>query len=81
MVVMFFPAACETGVVQERVSAPFTWTLHAPQYPAPHPNLVPVNSSVSRRTHSSGVSGSTVTFLSEPLTRSVNSGMGKPKTS
>src|SRR5438876_11472686 len=68
MVVMFLPAACETGMVHERVSAPLIWTLHAPQYPAPQPNLVPVSSRVSRRTQSRGVSAATVTFFEKPLT-------------
>src|SRR5215467_10995175 len=84
MVVIFFPAACETGARHERVSAPLTWTLQAPHSPAPQPNLVPVSSSVSRRTQSSGVSASTLTLFSVPLTFRVKFGMGRagkyPKT-
>src|SRR5271169_1280214 len=67
MVVMFFATACETGVEQERTGSPSTWTVQAPQRPAPQPNFVPVNSSVSRRTQSRGVSGATSTFRSLPL--------------
>ena len=37
----------------------------------PHPNLVPVKPSVSRSTHSSGVSGSTSTVRVCPFTVSV----------
>src|SRR5579859_7881742 len=76
MVVMFLPATCETGVEQERIGLPSACTVQAPQRPAPHPNFVPVSSSVSRRTQSRGVSGETLTFFSLPLTRSVISAMG-----
>ena len=75
IVVIFALEAAETGVMQERVGLPSKWTVQAPQSPAPHPNLVPDNASVSRRTHSSGVSGDTVTFRSWPFMRRVNSGM------
>src|SRR5271167_1137522 len=72
---MFFAAACETGVEQERTGSPSRWTVHAPQRPAPQPNFVPVNSSVSRRTQSKGVSGATSTFRSLPLMRRVMAAM------
>ena len=75
MVVMFFPETCETGVEQERMGAPSACTVQAPHKPAPQPNFVPVSSSVSRSTQSSGVSGETLTFFSLPLTRSVMSAM------
>src|ERR1700737_446020 len=75
MVVMFFPEACETGVEQDRIAAPSACTVQAPHKPAPHPNFVPVSSSVSRRTQSKGVSGETLTFFSLPFTRSVTSAM------
>ena len=65
----------DTGVEQERTAAPSTCTVQAPQRPAPQPNLVPVSSSASRKTQSSGVSGETLTFFSLPLTRSVMSAM------
>src|SRR5271167_3843142 len=72
---MFFAAACETGVEQERTGSPSRWTVHAPQRPAPQPNFVPVNSSVSRRTQSRGVSGATSAFRSLPLMRRVMTAM------
>src|SRR5258708_22803511 len=75
MVVTFFPATCETGVEHERVGLPSTCTVQAPHNPAPHPNFVPVSSRASRRTHSSGVSGETLTFFSLPLMRSARSAM------
>src|ERR1700737_1123980 len=75
MVVMFFPEACETGVEQDRIAAPSACTVQAPHKPAPHPNFVPVSSSVSRRTQSRGVSGETLTFFSLPFTRRVTSAM------
>src|SRR5271166_2530698 len=75
MVVTLFPATCETGVEHERIAVPSTCTVQAPHNPAPHPNFVPVSSSVSRRTQRSGVSGETETFFSLPLTRSVRSAM------
>src|SRR5579863_5071008 len=68
MVVIFFAAACEMGVEQERTGSPSTWTVHAPHRPAPQPNFVPVNSNVSRRTQSRGVSGATSTLRELPLT-------------
>ena len=45
--------------------------MQAPQAAMPHPNFVPVNPSVSRRTHSSGVCGSTSTERVRPFTSSV----------
>jgi hypothetical protein len=54
---MPFPATCETGVEHDRIAAPSTCTVQAPQNPAPQPNFVPVSSSVSRNTQSNGVSG------------------------
>jgi hypothetical protein len=74
-VVMFFPETCDTGVEQERTGDPSTWTVQAPQSPAPQPNFVPVSCSVSRRTQSNGVSGDTLTFFSLALMRNVKSAM------
>src|SRR4249919_10464 len=42
--------------------------MHAPHWPAPQPNLVPVSFNSSRSTHKSGVSGSAVTVWLLPLT-------------
>src|SRR6266581_9739210 len=75
---MFLPATCETGVVQERVAAPSTCTVHAPHSPAPQPNFVPVSWRVSRRTQRRGVSRETLTLRSLPLTRRVMSAMEAP---
>jgi hypothetical protein len=75
MVVIFAFEAAETGVRQERAGLPSMWTVQAPQRPAPHPNFVPVSSSVSRSTQSNGVSAATLIFRSWPLMRRVNSGM------
>ena len=76
MVVTFLPDTCETGVTQERVAAPATWTVHAPQRPAPQPYFVPLSCKESRNTQSSGVPGDTFTFFALPFTRSENSAMG-----
>src|SRR5216683_7575775 len=57
-----------TEVTQERVGAPSTCTVHAPQSAIPHPNFVPVIPSTSRNTHKSGVSPSTSTVRWTPLT-------------
>src|SRR6266436_5433767 len=78
MVLMFLPPTCDTGVVQERVSAPSTWTLHAPHNPAPQPNFVPVSCKVSRRTQSRGVSAETSTVFAAPFTFRAKVGMGGP---
>jgi hypothetical protein len=42
--------------------------VHAPHWAMPHPYLVPVRANVSRRTHNSGVAGSTSTSTGLPLT-------------
>src|ERR1700674_2415249 len=57
-----------TGVMQERVAAPSTCTVQARQSAMPQPNFVPVMPSTSRNTHRSGVSPSTSTVRSTPLT-------------
>src|SRR5689334_9434169 len=56
------------GVMQERVATPSMCTVQAPHSAMPQPNLVPVMPSTSRSTHSSGVSPSTSTDLTAPLT-------------
>src|SRR5450755_1560922 len=67
MVVIFFPATVETGVTQDRAAAPSMCTVHAPQSAIPQPNLVPVMASVSRNTHSKGISGLTSTDCGLPF--------------
>ena len=60
-----------TGSEQERVAAPSIWTVQAPHWAMPQPYFVPVRPSCSRITHSSGVSGSTSTVWTVPLTLSL----------
>src|ERR1700682_287152 len=67
MVVTFFPATAEMAVWQERAASPLMCTVQAPHKPAPQPNFVPVLSSVSRSTQSSGISGLTLTVSDFPF--------------
>jgi hypothetical protein len=53
-VVTDLPTARSVAVWQAFVPRPSTSTVQAAQKPAPQPNLVPVSSSTSRRTQSSG---------------------------
>src|ERR1019366_10538297 len=46
----------ETGVRQARNANPPTCTVQAPHWPIPQPYLAPRRSSISRKTHSSGIS-------------------------
>src|SRR5688572_18408496 len=62
------PAAADTGVWHARTARPRRCTVHAPHWPVPHPYFVPFKSSVSRNTHSSGMSGATSTETGLPLT-------------
>src|SRR3979409_1357548 len=68
MVVIFLPAAAETGVEHERTGLPLMCTVQAPHCAMPQPNLVPVSPSSSRITHSSGVSAGCSELTSLPLT-------------
>src|SRR5579871_3412123 len=68
MVVTDFPSTSDTGMEQERTASPLMCTVQAPQAAMPQPNLVPVSLRCSRRTQSSGVSGSTPSSLRTPLT-------------
>src|SRR2546426_574364 len=72
IVVMGVPTARPTGSEHDRTASPLTSTVQAPHWPIPQPYFVPVNPIESRRTHSSGVSGSTSTAYWMLLTRSVN---------
>src|ERR1700720_842424 len=67
IVVIFFPATLETGVMQERVASPLMCTVHAPQSAMPQPNFVPGMLRVSRKTQSSGMSGLTSTDWALPF--------------
>jgi hypothetical protein len=54
--------------MQERTGLPATWTVQAPHWAMPHPNLVPVMPRTSRSTHRSGMSGGTSTSRLAPFT-------------
>src|SRR5579863_6559695 len=62
MVVTSFPAARDTGVLQERTGLPSRCTVQAPHCATPQPYFVPVKPRCSRSTQSKGVEGSTSTF-------------------
>src|SRR5712675_2233840 len=68
MVVISEVPMLSIGVIQERVATPSTCTVQAPQSATPQPNFVPVMPSTSRNTHKRGVSPSTSTDRSRPLT-------------
>src|SRR5215472_2516294 len=68
MVVTSEAPMLSTGVTQDRVALPSMCTVQAPHNAMPQPNLVPVMPSTSRSTHKSGVSPSTSTDLTAPLT-------------
>src|ERR1700682_3211465 len=67
MVVMALLPMLSMVVMQERVAAPSTCTVHAPHCATPHPNFVPVMPSTSRSTQSRGASPSTSTVRLTPL--------------
>src|SRR3984893_18520802 len=67
IVVIFLAPTALTGIEQDLVAIPSMWTVQAPHWAMPQPYLVPVRLRVSRRTHSSGVSGSTSTCCACPL--------------
>ena len=50
------------GVWHERAATPLRWTVQAPHWAMPQPYFVPVSSSSSRSTQSSGVSGDACTL-------------------
>ena len=53
----------DTGVWHDRTGLPSTCTVHAPHWPMPQPNLVPFRLSMSRSTHSRGMSAATSTVV------------------
>lgn len=81
IVVIFCPAAADTGSEHERTGAPFRCTVQAPHCAIPHPNLVPVIFNSSRKTHKSGVSGSTSSLRACLLIVRVNCAMMKKQKS
>src|ERR1700730_7208982 len=67
MVVICLPATALTGIEQERIATPSTWTVQAPHCAMPQPYLVPVMPMVSRNTQSKGVVSSTSALWDWPL--------------
>ena len=67
IVVMSASPTLPTGVMHDRVARPPTWTVQAPHMPMPQPNFVPVSPTMSRITHSSGVSSSASIATVRPL--------------
>src|SRR5262249_52194180 len=70
------------GVMHERVASPLMCTVQAPHKAIPQPNFVPVMFKVSRRTHKSGICGSTSTVVDLPFSVKVTAmatsvGLGK----
>src|SRR5208282_1446032 len=81
IVVTFFPTARDTGVTHERTASPSRCTVQAPHCAIPQPYFVPVRCRFSRKTHSSGIWGSTSTVDRFPFTTSVitvNSSQTRP---
>src|SRR5215813_11002379 len=68
MVVTVDSPTLATGITQERNGIPFRCTVQAPHKALPQPNFVPVIPSTSRKTQSKGMSPSTSTSCSTPLT-------------
>src|SRR5262245_12421562 len=72
MVVTGAPAACDTIVWHDRTARPRRCTVHAPHWPIPHPNLVPLRFRTSRMAHNRGMSPGTSTIVVLPLTVNAN---------
>src|ERR1700738_2850280 len=68
MVVTGLSPIALTGNTHERTARPSRWTVQAPHWATPHPNLVPVRPTISRNTHNSGMSAGTSTERRSPLT-------------
>src|SRR5258705_2405209 len=68
MVVIFLPSTALTGIAHERTAVPSMCTVQAPHWAMPQPYLVPVRPICSLSTQSSGVLGSTSTWVVFPLT-------------
>src|ERR1700743_2049752 len=71
IVVMARPLTALTGSTQDRTALPSIWTVQAPHWAMPQPNLVPVMPRMSRSTQSRGISGGASTALCSPLIVSV----------
>jgi len=68
MVVTAWLPTLDTGVTQDRTGLPPRWTVHAPHWATPQPNLEPFRSRTSRKTQSRGMSAGTSTVAALPLT-------------
>src|SRR5208337_3057454 len=75
MVVIFLPATAEMGVTHDRTGWPSMWTVQAPHSDMPHPNLVPVMPSVSRKTQSSGMAETASTDCGLPFKVNLTAGI------
>src|SRR5712691_8735171 len=78
MVVTVLPVTLRACVKQERTALPLTCTVHAPHSAMPQPNFVPVMPRVSRKTHSSGISGLTSTVCGLPFKVNLIDAMRNP---
>ena len=58
IVVTLALATAAIGTEHERIAWPLTCTVQAPHWAIPHPNLVPVSPTTSRKAQRRGVSGS-----------------------
>jgi hypothetical protein len=67
-VVILAPSIAPIGTEQERIGLPPMCTVQAPHCAMPQPNFVPVRPTTSRKTQSSGVSGSISMRREVPLT-------------
>src|SRR5258705_13938142 len=68
----------ETGIEHDLSGLPFMKTVQAPHWATPQPNFVPVSPIASRKTQSSGGSGSTSTFCTCPFTFSEKAAIADP---
>ena len=74
MVVISRPSTVPIGLEQERMAFPFCNTVQAPHSAMPQPNFVPVSPRMSRRYHSSGISGSPSKVLGASVHLEMNHG-------
>src|ERR1039458_8826234 len=74
MVVILLPATAEMGVTHDRTGRPSMWTVQAPHSDMPHPNLVPVMPSESRKTQSSGMAETASTDCGLPFKVNLTAG-------
>src|SRR5271157_1177354 len=75
MVVIGLPATAEMGVTHDCTGWPSMWTVQAPHSDMPHPNLVPVMPSVSRKTQSSGMAETASTDCGLPFKVNLTAGI------